>query len=131
MILLDTSSLIWWVNHSPELSVAALARIEAERPEGEILVSAISAWEIALLARRRRLGLRMEPAAWLGRIGEIPGVRFVPVDNAIAAASVALPEPCPAGAAERMILATARKFGCALVTADRKIHDYQHVVTVW
>jgi PIN domain nuclease of toxin-antitoxin system len=131
MILLDTSSLIWWVNRSPELSVAALARIEAERPEGEILICAISAWEIAMLVRRRRLRLRLEPAAWLTRIAEIPGIRFVPVDNAIATASVTLPEPCPAGPAERMILATARKFGCALVTADRKLQQYQHVQTVW
>jgi PIN domain nuclease of toxin-antitoxin system len=131
MILLDTSSLIWWVNHSPELSVAALARIEAERPEGEILICAISAWEIAMLVRRRRLRLRLEPAAWLARIAEIPGIRFVPLDNAIATASVTLPEPCPAGPAERMILATARKFGCPLVTADRKLQQYQHVQTVW
>jgi len=131
MILLDTNSLIWWVNRSRELSVAALARIETERPDGEILISAMSAWEIALLVRRRRLGLRMEPGAWLARIGEVPGVRLVPVDAAIAVHSVTLPEPCHGDASERMILATARKFGCALVTANAKMQEYPHVQTVW
>jgi len=131
MILLDTHSLIWWVNHHPDLSVNALARIEAERPDGEILISAISAWEVAALAKRRRLGLRMEPAAWLARIGDIPEVRFVPVDQIIAAQSVTLPEPFPAGPIEQIITATARKFGCALVTPSKKMQAYPHIKTIW
>jgi PIN domain nuclease of toxin-antitoxin system len=131
MILLDTHSLIWWVNHHAELSVTALARIEAERPDGEILISAISAWEVAALAKRRRLGLRMEPAAWLARIGDIPEVRFVPVDHLIAAQSVALPEPFPAGPIEQMLAATARRFGCALVTPSKKMLEYPHIKTIW
>ena len=59
MILLDTPSLIWWVNRHAELSAAALAEIERQRPDGTIFLSAISAWEIVHWAAQGRLGLRM------------------------------------------------------------------------
>jgi PIN domain nuclease of toxin-antitoxin system len=131
VILLDTQALIWWVNGQAELSVTALAQIEAERPGGRILASAISAWEVCVLEKRGRLGLRMETGAWLRAIEAVPEVAFVPVDHEIAAQAMSLPTPCPPAPVDRIIAATARKLGCVLVTADPQFWAYPHVRSVW
>ena len=56
MIVLDTHVLLWWVSGDSRLSAEALATITSvpEHPQSEILVSAISAWEIALLVDKGR-----------------------------------------------------------------------------
>jgi len=131
MILLDTPSLIWWVNRNAELSVPALGVIEQERPGGTILVSAIAAWEVALWAAQGRLGLRMEPAKWLSLVAAVPEVRFIPMDNDIALAAAALPEPAPTALPARILAATARNAGCPLVTRDTELQAYIHVKTIW
>jgi PIN domain nuclease of toxin-antitoxin system len=131
MILLDTPSLIWWVNRNAELSAPALGAIETERPGGTILVSSIAAWEVANWAAQGRLGLRMEPSAWLAAIAAVPEVHFIPVDNDIALAAAALPEPAPAALPARILAATARHAGCPLITRDTELQAYIHVKTIW
>jgi PIN domain nuclease of toxin-antitoxin system len=131
MILLDTPALIWWVNRNPELSAPALAQIEAERPGGTILVSAISAWDIAHSAAAGRLGLRMTPGIWLSLVAAIPEVSFTPIDNAIALEAASLPEPAPPGFPARILAATARQAGCALITSDPALQKYIHVKSIW
>jgi PIN domain nuclease of toxin-antitoxin system len=131
VILLDTHSLLWWVNRDRELSAGASAAIEAEMPGGEILVSSMSVWEIALLVTRGRLGLGMELGAWLASVETVPGVKFLPVDNKIAVLAITLPDEFHKDPADRIIVATARKFGAPIVTADEKIRSYRHVRTIW
>jgi PIN domain nuclease of toxin-antitoxin system len=131
MILLDTPSLIWWVNRNAELSAAALGHIEAQRPGGTILISAISAWDVAHWAAAGRLGLRMEPGIWLGLVAAIPEVNWVPIDTAIALEAATLPEPAPPGLPSRILAATARHSGCPLVTRDAGLQSYIHVKTIW
>ena len=73
MIALDTHTLIWWVNGDSQFSPKAKAAIEHEQQneDGIILVSAISAWEIALLVGRDRLTLGMNLDDWLETVSEI------------------------------------------------------------
>jgi PIN domain nuclease of toxin-antitoxin system len=132
LILLDTHCLFWWVNDDQgKLSADALAAIAAERPGGEILISSITAWEVAMLVARGRLGLSMDTAAWLATVQEIEEVKFIPVDNEIAVQAVTLPAEFHKDPADRLIVATARKFAAPLVTADEKIRGYPHVRTIW
>lgn len=60
MIALDTHALVWWAAGDSQLSRSAREAIEAEVQDGEILVSAISAWEVAMLAKAGRLALTMD-----------------------------------------------------------------------
>lgn len=61
MIVLDTHALVWWVNGNDQLSPRARKAIEKELAEdGQILVSAITAWEIAMLVAKGRLALTMD-----------------------------------------------------------------------
>lgn len=129
MIVLDTHALVWWVTDDPTLSKKAKAIIEREQAAGEIVVSSISAWEIAMLVEREKLVLSVDVSTWLAMAAEI--ARFVPVDVDVAVKSVQLPGKFHKDPADRMIVATARKFAAPLVTKDEKIRAYRHVKTIW
>lgn len=131
MIVLDTHALVWWVTGDPTLSKKAKAAIEREFDGGDILVSSISAWEIAMLVERENLVLSMDVGSWLAAVAKIETVRFVPVDPEIAVKSVGLPGDFHKDPADRMIVATARKYSVSLVTKDEKIRAYAHVRTIW
>ncbi|GEN29636.1 twitching motility protein PilT [Halovibrio variabilis] len=133
MIVLDTHAVLWWVSGDPQLSQNALAAIEQELrgDGGVILISAITAWEIALLLQKGRITLSMGIDDWLDTVEEIEGVRIVPIDIATAVESTRLPGEFHKDPADRMIVALARHFNAILVTADEKINDYRHVKTAW
>ncbi|GAA4019399.1 type II toxin-antitoxin system VapC family toxin [Actimicrobium antarcticum] len=133
MIVLDTHTLVWWVTGDDLLSDPARKAIEMEmsRPGGQIIVSAISAWEVAMLVEKGRLILSMDVESWLDAVADIEVVRFWPIDTAIALKSVALPGAFHKDPADRMIVATARKLAAPLVTKDEKIRAYEHVKSLW
>ena len=133
MIVLDTHVVLWWVNGDSRLSQGALAAIEKEcmLDDGSILISAITAWEIALLLEKGRLTLSMVIEDWLDTVEEIEKVRIVPIDTATLVESTRLPGTFHKDPADRMIVALARHFNAELVTADEKINHYRYVRTVW
>lgn len=132
MIVLDTHALLWWASgEHGQLSRAALQAIEAELDGGCIAISSISAWELAMLVARGRVALSIDSSEWLALTAQIEAVRFVPVDNEIAVKSVELPGEFHKDPADRIIVATARKLGAPLVTADEKILAYPHLRTIW
>ena len=51
-LLLDTRTLVWWLNESPKLS--ALAPAVIADPANDVFVSAATAWELATKVRRGR-----------------------------------------------------------------------------
>lgn len=133
MIVLDTHALIWWVNGDKQLSSVAQKAIAKElaADDAQILVSAISAWEIAMLIAKDRLVLTMDLDDWLATVESIEGVMFVAVSTEVAVQSVRLPGSFHADPADRIIVALARHFSVPLITADRRIQEYQHVKTIW
>ena len=58
-------------------------------------------------------------------------MRFIPVDNAIALQAAPLPAPAPGPMPACILAATARHFGCPLVTANTRLHAYPHIRTIW
>lgn len=132
MIVLDTHVLVWWVNGGDELSQRAHKAIEDELAGGaQLLVSAISAWEIAMLIAKSRLTLTMDIDDWLATVSSIEGVAFVAVEPEVAVQSVRLPGVFHSDPADRIIVALARHHSARLVTADTRIKAYKHVKTVW
>lgn len=132
MIVIDTHILVWWVSSNESLSTSASKTIKNTLDSGsEVLVSSISVWEISMLIEKGRLILSMDLTNWLDEIAQIDGVRFVSIDNEIAIKSTLLPGEFHKDPADRMIVATARKFAVPLVTADEKIIRYEHVKTIW
>ena len=133
MIVLDTHALIWWVNDDEQLSDRARKAIEKEisGEDGQVFISTITAWEIALLVEKGRLTLTMDVKDWIDTVTAIEGVRFVPVDNEVAIQSVRLPGEFHPDPADRMIVALARRLSTVLITSDAKVQAYKHVKTIW
>lgn len=132
MIVVDTHILVWWCDGDSKLSEAANSRIEKALKSGEdILVSSISAWEVAMLVSKKRLTLTMDVDNWLQTVSEIEPVKFVPVDNKVAVESTRLPGEFHKDPADRMIVALARTLSAPLITTDEKILNYPHVKTIF
>lgn len=98
---------------------------------GQVLVSAISAWELAQLVDRGRIALAMDLDEWLRTVESIDGVVLVPVSVQTAVHSVNLPGDFHKDPADRMIVALAREQNAELVTADERIQRYPHVRWAW
>lgn len=131
MIVLDTHVWVWWVSHSRELPQRVRRLIDRNAGEHPIHVSSVSAWEIAMLAKKGRLQLTMSADDWIAKCEALPVLRFIPVDNRIFVRSVSLPEPLHNDPADRIIVSTALHLGARLVTRDEKLRGYGHVETVW
>ena len=131
MIVLDTHALLWWVNGDTQLSTKAQKAIENEqRGNGQVIVSAITAWEVAMLASKGRLVLSKDVDDWLATVDAIEVVEFAPVTQELAVQSVRLPGDFHPDLADRMIVALARHLSASLVTADSQIRAYRHVKTI-
>ncbi|MFO1184324.1 MAG: type II toxin-antitoxin system VapC family toxin [Bauldia sp.] len=130
MLLLDTHALVFWANGADEeLSVTATAAIDAS--QDALHVSAMSAWEIAMLARRGRIGFDGGVLPWLAALSRVSGLTVVPIDVEIAVGAVELPGEFHADPADRIIVATARKLNVPLLTRDVRIRKYSGVTTIW
>lgn len=132
MIVLDTHALLWWVNGDSQISAGAAKAIErARNGDGQIIMSAITAWEIAILVSKGQLVLSKDVDDWIDTVSQIEGVKFAPLTQELAVQSVRLPGDFHPDPADRMIVALARHLSAPLVTADSKIRAYRHVKTIW
>lgn len=124
-LLLDTHVWVWMVSNALEhLSVAARTTLEEGAARRSLRVSAISVWEVGVLARKKRLALTMHVGAWVERGLATPGVQQAPLDAAAALLSTTLPDEPPSDPADRFLLAKAYNYGWTLVTSDAKIIRY-------
>ena len=121
MILLDTHVLLWSRSGDRRLGSGARAEIERAWRQGELAVSAMSFWEVAMLQDKGRYTLRRDVAAWRTGLLE-EGLVEIPVTGAIGAVAGALPD-MHGDPADRMIAATALG-GHLLVTADRRLLNW-------
>ena len=124
MIVLDTHVLVWVMEDDAKLGSETRQTIVEAAKNNEVGVSAITPWEIALLVEKGRLRLAREVAEWLDAALAVPGVRLLPIEPRIALHSVRLPGAFHADPADRLIVATARRWSATLVTADGAIIDY-------
>ena len=124
-LLLDTHVWVWYVeDEAKQFSRRIPALVEAAVQRGDIVISAISVWEIALLEAARRLDLSVDVRAWVARALAFPGVRLKGLSPSIAIESTRLPGPLHRDPADRILIATARLLGAALVTCDERILAY-------
>lgn len=123
-LLLDTCAIIWMFEDGTMGEVAQKAIDQAWKDGGDVAVSVISAWEIGMLAAKGRVTLSTSPARWFGRVTSTPGVRLLPLDPEALIESSFLPGAPPPDPMDRILIATARAEGGALVTRDRLILGY-------
>lgn len=118
MILLDTHVLVWLRMGEARLGTKARREIDRAWQSGEVGVSAISFWEIAMLKDRGRIEFPEDLGLWRREQLE-QGLVEIAVDGEIGIRAASLAD-FHADPADRLIVATALA-GHRLVTADERI----------
>ena len=129
MIVLDTHIWVWWVHEDERLTQAQREAITANETD-TVGISAISCWEIAKLVEYGRLELPSPLEEWFEQALNYPGVQLLALTPEIAIESTRLPGEFHRDPTDQIIVATARVYGCSLVTLDDKILNYPHVITI-
>jgi len=129
MIVLDTHIWVWWVDDSQQLRDRQRQIIQDNVQRG-LGVSAISCWEVAKLVEYGRLELACAVEEWMEQATAYPGMQLLELTRQIAIESAKLPGSFHRDPADQIIVATARVYDIPLLTADRRILQYQHVRTL-
>ena len=128
MIILDTHIWVWWVTGNPRLTSQQQQWIQDYQSLG-LGISIISCWEVAKLVEKKRLVLSINVEQWLQQALAYRGVQLLNLTVPIVVRSTELTgfhnDP-----ADQIIVATANIYGCALLTADKKILKYPGVKTL-
>lgn len=126
-ILLDTHAFLWWIADDQRLSQAA--RDAIANPDSEVLVSAASAWEIAIKAGIGRIALSESASRFVPKHLERNGFVSLPIQLEHALAVEELPryhkDPF-----DRLLVAQSQAERLTLVTDDPLIQRY-NVQTLW
>lgn len=123
-LLLDTHVLVWLLGGNQRLGVKARTSMQNAANADALCLSAISAWEIAVLVSKGRLVLEQDVGEWIQAALSLPGLRLEALSPEIAVASTRLPGNIHPDPADRIIVATARHLGALLITADGLLLDY-------
>ena len=124
-ILLDTHIWIWLMEGAAhEMSASCVSALEHGAASRALYVSAISVWEVGMLARKGRLRLRMDVTQWVANALKAPGIVSVPLDHHTALASSRLPDEPHGDPADRLLIAAAHLWGWTLATRDERILQY-------
>lgn len=125
-LLLDTHVLLWLMFGEGKLGKKATKAINLSARGNRLVVSAITPWEIGVLAAKRRINLHQDTMQWVSTAISLPGMTLAPLKPEIAVASTCLPFEMHADPADRILVATTRHLGATLVTADRALLDMAH-----
>jgi PIN domain nuclease of toxin-antitoxin system len=126
-LLLDTHTLLWWLDGDARLSKRARAAIGDARTV--CLVSAASAWEITTKARLGKLPGALEVAADLS--GCLRSQQFTPLDITVDHAQRAGSLPgAHRDPFDRMLIAQSQAENLPLVSND-EVFDAFGVVRIW
>ncbi len=124
VILLDTQAAVWFTTDSDLLGKRSRRIADKAVGAGELAVSAITFWEIALLVTKRRLR-SIDSAAETRRLVLSAGIVEMPLTGEIAILAAQL-EGMHADPADRFIAATAIAHNAMLVTADERLLQWRH-----
>ena len=123
MILLDTHVLVRYLIGDKKLGRRAISSIDKALADDAVFVSAISFWEVAMLADRKRLQLDMTVAAFR-TIALRHGIHEEAIDGYIAISAAELPDS-HGDPADRMLVATSILRGLTLITADDTLLNWK------
>ncbi|PAX58314.1 type II toxin-antitoxin system VapC family toxin [Brunnivagina elsteri] len=129
MIVIDTHIWVWWVqNDTARLTKKYQQWLQENETDG-IGISIVSCWEVAKLVEKGRLTLPFAIAEWLEIALAYPGVRLLDLSLPIVVDSTQL-AGFHSDPFDQIIVATARFYDSALLTADGKILAYSGVKTL-
>ncbi len=131
MIVLDTHVLVWLVTQPEKLSKAAASAIRRARSSDGLSISDVTLWELASLFARGTLQSHGTVENTVQNLLDRSGVLVKPITSEIAALATQFPHHYPHDPADRLIGATARAEGLALITRDENIRKSPLLKTIW
>lgn len=124
-ILLDTHIWLWLMSGSTKaISPKLRSLIEELAHETAVRVSAISVWEVGMLAVKNRISFPGDIREWVFKALNAPGIGVEALTSEIAIDSVLIFKGFHGDPADRILLATARHIGASLVTHDKEMLSY-------
>lgn len=127
-LLLDTH--VWlWALESPN-KMGRKCRSALESGENALFVSPISTVEFGQLISVEKIIFKSTLESWTRRGAELLGLKTAELSHAIAILAYDLPGAFHKDPADRILVATAIHHGYTLVTADERILEYPHVLSL-
>ncbi len=124
-LLLDTHVWLGVLEGDERLASPDVRRsVDLAAAAGQVRVSAISVWEVAMLEAKGRIRLAKDCLEWVTEALAVPGFALAPLTPEVAVGASRLPGDFHGDPADRILVATARALGAVLVTKDRRILDY-------
>ena len=123
-LILDTHALIWVLEGKKTLNNKTVDLITEVSSTGNLIIPAISLWEIAMLSKKEKIKLNQPLDTWMKEVLSLPYMKLANLTPEISIESCNLPGDFHGDPADRMIVATSRIFDSPLVTRDRKILEY-------
>ena len=121
-MLIDTHVLLWFQLKPEKLNKNEQYEIMQAHETGELYMSAILLWEVAMLAKYQRISLQQPFQQW--RKMTQANIKVIDISADIAVESIHLPGCEHKDPADRFIIATARVHDIPLMTHDQKILAY-------
>jgi PIN domain nuclease of toxin-antitoxin system len=122
-LLLDTCACLWLMGD--ELTAKAEKAVtDAYRAAVAIYVSPITALEIGIMSRKRRMKSPLPPQRWFATLVAQPGMALAELPPDVLIESTSLPGDFHNDPFDRIIAATAREFGYTVMTRDAHLLDY-------
>jgi PIN domain nuclease of toxin-antitoxin system len=131
LILLDTHVLVWLLVDEDRLSQRATSAIQRARVSDGLAIADVTMWELAFLIARGTLRTRGTIENTVHNFVTRSGANVKPITAEIAALATQFPDNYPKDPIDRLIGATARAEGIALVTRDEKIRRSPLLKTIW
>jgi PIN domain nuclease of toxin-antitoxin system len=122
--LLDTCTAIWMTKGEPLAQNAVVALAGARAAAIPVFVSAITAWEMAMLLARGRIRETKSAERWYDDFKREAQIEEQPVTANIFIASCSLPQLLHKDPIDRILIATAREQNLTIITRDRAILSY-------
>ena len=125
-LILDTHVLMWY-SQGIELTSQQVDLIDQAIINSSLYISAISIWEITMLANKGKIVINIPIKDWINKLLLISKIKIIDLSPDTLIESVLLPNYEYRDPADRLIIASVRLTNSVIMTFDRKIINYANL----